>query len=275
MRISEIHYPSSIQETVVLLSANPGILLLAGGTQIVGSQTSRVIELPSQVASISRIPELRKTMKTEQFIELGACTTLTGLLTLSKGILPDPLPALIRSIANQGVRNLATIGGNLCSKRGFMDLWPLLSCLETQLELRSAGSARWASVSHLCGSDNRPFLPEATLLARIRIPIYNYNFIFLKKYGSYPMPFPGRGCFVCLANLSGDKIEDFRLAISGARAFRLKDLEMTVSGRRRSGGKKEMAGFVSQYREAFGNPDWFDGRVFSALVEESFERIYS
>ena len=50
---------------------------------------------------------------------------------------------------------------------------------------------------------------------------------------------------------------------------------MTVSGRRRSGGKKEMAGFVSQYREAFGNPDWFDGRVFSALVEESFERIYS
>jgi CO/xanthine dehydrogenase FAD-binding subunit len=173
------------------------------------------------------------------------------------------------------VRNLATIGGNLCSKRGFMDLWPLLSCLDAQVELRSVGGSRWASVSHLCGSDGSPFLPEATLLARVRIPVYTYNFIFLRKFGSSPLSFPGRGCFVCLANLQGDKIEDFRLAVSGSRAFRLKDLEMTVSGRRRSGGKREMAGFISDYEEAFGLPDWFDGRIFSTLVEESFERLYS
>jgi xanthine dehydrogenase FAD-binding subunit len=275
VRISEIHYPSSIQETMSLLSANPGILLLAGGTEIVGTQVARVIEFPGQVASISKIPELRKTMRTEQFIELGACTTLTGLLTLSKGILPDPLPALIRSIANRGVRNIATIGGNLCTKRSFMDLWPLLACMDAQVELRSEGKARWASASHLCGSDGKPYLPEASLLSRIRIPIYSYNFIFLRKFGSSPLPSPGRACFVCLANLSGDKIEDFRLAISGSQAFRLKDLEMTINGRRRNGGKKEMENFVAGYEQAFGNPDWFDGRVFSALVEECFEGLYS
>ena len=275
MKISEIHYPATIGETVTLLEANPGILLLAGGTEIVGSQTARVIDLPNQVASIARIAELRKTMKTEQFIELGACTTLTGLLTLSKGILPDPLPSLIHSIANQGVRNMATLGGNLCSKRGFMDLWPLLACMDAQVELRSAGWSRWASVSHLCDLEGEPYLPPATLLTRIRIPIYSYNFIFLRKFGSSPLASPARACFVCLANLSGDKIEDFRLAISGMKAFRLRDLEMTVSGRRRSGSKKEMGSFVADYEDAFGSPTWFDGRVFSALVEESFERLYS
>ncbi|MCX7026865.1 MAG: FAD binding domain-containing protein [Spirochaetes bacterium] len=275
MRISEIHYPSTIQETVTLLSANPAILLLAGGTEIVGTQTARVIDLADQVACISRISELRKTMRTEQFIELGACTTLTGLLSLSKGILPEPLPSLIHSIANPAVRNSATLGGNLCVKRGFMDLWPLLSCMEAQVELRAESGTRWASVSHLCGADGRPYLPEASLIARIRIPIYSYNFVFLRKLGSSSLPSPDRACFVCLANLSGDKIVDFRLALSGVKAFRLKDLEMTVSGRRRNTGKKEMGAFVAEYEQAFGSPDWFDSRVFSALVEESFERLYS
>lgn len=272
VRVSEIHYPQTVQELTSLLEANPEILLLAGGTEIVGLQSARVISFPDEVASIARLPELRKTIRTERFVETGACTTLTGLLSLSPGSLPIPVPEVIGSIGNLGVRNLATIGGNLCSKRGFMDLWPLLACMDAQVELRSGALARWASLSHLCGPDGLPYLPRATLLSRVRIPLYAYNFVFVRRFGATPLS-ADRACFVCLANVSGEKVEDFRLALAGQKAFRLKDLELQVSGKRLGRGMKDLEGFVADYVEAFGDPEWFSADVFAALVEESFERL--
>ena len=275
MRISEVYFPSSAAETLELLRSNPDIQLLAGGTEIVGGQTMRVVEFPGQVASIAKIQELRKTIRTEQFLELGCCTTLTGLMTLAPGTLPQPLPAVVRSIANHGIRNIATIGGNLCSHKRFMDLWPFLACMDAQVELRSPSGARWASVTHLCGEDGSPFIPKTTLLARIRIPLYSYNFIFYRKLGSTLFPGPKTALFVCMANVERGKIEDFRLAFSGLKAFRLKDREMAIGGKKISAGPKEIKAIVDDYTESFAAQGWFDQRLFLSLLEEAFERLFA
>lgn len=275
MRISEAYYPATAAETVDLLRANPDILILAGGTEIVGLQTSRVIEFPAQVVSIAKVQEFRKTIRTEQFLELGSCTTLTGLLGLSPGTLPHPIPEVIRSIANHAIRNIATIGGNLCSRNRFMDLWPLLACMDAQVELRSLSGARWASVSHLCGEDGAPFFPRATLLTRIRIPLYSYNFIVYRKLGSTLYPGPGTATFVCLANVEHGKIADFRLAFSGTKAFRLKDREMAISGRKTSSSSREIKNLIDEYGRSFSSQEWFDSRLFISLLEEAFERLFA
>lgn len=275
MRISEAYNPSSAAEIIELLRANPEIQLLAGGTEIVGSQTARVIEFPAQVASIARVQELRKTLRTEQFLELGCCTTLTGLLTLTPGTLPQPLPAVIGALANHAIRNIATIGGNLCSRSRFMDLWPFLACMDAQAELRSPTGTRWASVSHLCGEDGNPYFPKATLLARIRIPLYSYNFIFFRKLGPAGIPGPETASFVCLANIDRGKIEDFRLAFAGMKAFRLKDREMSIAGKKTVAAAKEIRAITDCYVEAFAVTDWFDHRLFLSLLEEAFGRLFS
>ncbi len=275
MRISEAYNPSTAAEIVELLRENPEIQLLAGGTGIVGSQASRVIEFPAQVASIARVQELRKTVRTEQFLELGSCTTLTGLLTLTPGTLPQPLPSVIGSLANHAIRNVATIGGNLCSRHRFMDLWPFLACMDAQIELKSPAGTRWASVSHLCGEDGNPSFPKATLLARIRIPLYTYNFSFYKKLGPASIPGPETAVFVCMANIERGKIEDFRLAFAGTKAFRLKDREMSIAGRKTSATAKEIAAIVESYALAFSSTEWFDRRLFLSLLEEAFGRLFS
>ena len=275
MRISEAYYPSTSAETLELLSENPDSQLMAGGTEIVGSQTSRVIEFPAQVISIAKVKELKKTVRTEQFLELGSCTTLTGLLSLSAGTLPQPLPDVIRSIGNHAIRNLATIGGNLCSRNRFMDLWPLLACMDAQVELRSSSGVRWASVSHLCGEDGTPFFPKATLLARVRIPLYSYNFIFYKKLGSALYPGPQTASFVCIANIDRGKIADFRLAFSGIKAFRLKDREMAITGKKTTSNPREIQAVIDDYMESFSSQDWFDSHLFLSLLEEAFERLFA
>jgi CO/xanthine dehydrogenase FAD-binding subunit len=275
VRLSEAFHPSSIAELLDLLRSNPDILLLAGGTEIVGSQTERVIELPGQVASIARIQELRKTIQTEQFLELGACTTLTGLSTLTPGTLPQPLPAVIGSIANHAIRNIATIGGNLCSRNRFMDLWPFLACMDAQVELRSYSGTRWASVSHLCGEDGNPTFPRASLLSRVRIPHYSYNFVFFRKLGRAHFPDADTALFVCMATVDRGKIEDFRLAFSGIKAFRLKDREMSIAGKKTSASAKEVRSATEDYIDAFAAQNWFDSRLFIALIEEAFGRLFS
>jgi xanthine dehydrogenase FAD-binding subunit len=274
VRISEVYYPSSVAEILELLRGNPDIQLLAGGTEIVGSQTTRVIEFPSQVISIAKIQELRKTIRTEQFLELGCCTTLTGLLTLSPGNLPQPLTSIIGTIANHAIRNSATIGGNLCCSSRFMDLWPFLACMDAQVELRSPSGTRWASVSHLCGEDGNPNIPKSTLLARIRIPLYSYNFIFFRKLGSPLFPSAETASFVCMANVERGKIEDFRLAFAGVKAFRLKDREMSIAGQKTTTAAREIRAIVDGYAASFASSDWFDQRLFRSLLEETFGRLF-
>ncbi|MCE1196369.1 FAD binding domain-containing protein [bacterium] len=275
MRISEVYFPETIAETLELLRANPELQLVAGGTEIVGSQPTRSIALERQVASIVKIKELRKTVRTEQFLELGSCTTLTGLRTLASGTLPEPLYDVIGGIANHGVRNIATLGGNLCCKNRFMDLWPVLACLDAQIELRSAAGARWAGLSHLCGEDGSPSFPPATLMARIRIPLFSYNFIFVRSLGGNALPGPHTATFACMANLGRDKIEDFRLIFAGTKAFRLKEHEMAVDGRRRGMKGREMQSLVDYYTDAFSSQSWYDQRLFASLAQEAFERLCS
>jgi len=275
VRISEPYYPTSTAEILTLIRANPEIQILAGGTEIVGSQTTRALEFPAQVASIAKVQELRKTIRTEQFIELGCCTTLTGLLSLTPGTLPDPLPEIIDSIANHAIRNVATIGGNLCCRSRFMDLWPYLACMDAQVELKTPSGTRWASVSHLCGEDGKPSFPRIALLSRVRIPLYSYNFIFHRKLGLGQFPGRETASFVCIANIERGKIEDFRLAFAGVQAFRLKDREMSIAGKKTSSASKEVQAIINDYMSAFESQDWFDRRLFLSLLEEAFERLFS
>jgi len=254
---------------------NPELLLVAGGTEITGTQTERVLSLPAEVASIARIHELRRVVRTEQFLELGACSTLTGLLSLVKGTLPDPLREVIGKIGTLGVRNIATLGGNLCSGRRFMDLWPFLACMDSQIELRSESGSRWASVSHLGGESGSPGMPARSLMTRVRIPIYNYNFMYHRKLGPSGLPGKENASFVCVASIDRNKIEQFKLVFAGEKSFRLKDVELSVAGRKTGITKREVHALIDIYCNAFSSHDWFDHRVFNSLVEESIERLFS
>lgn len=274
MKLSEMFFPQDVAEILELLRKNPDILLLAGGSAIVGSQASRTISLPEQVASIAKVQELRKTVRTEQFLEMGACTTFTGILSLAPTSLPEPLGSVIKAIGNRGLRNIATIGGNLCCENRFLDLWPFLSCMEAQVEFRSPSGSRWASVGHLCGEDNRPLIPKASILSRVRIPLYNYDFIYYRKLGNSLYPSSDSAMFVCMANIARDKVEDFRLVFSGDKAFRLKDKEMSISGKKTSTPRREIRGFVAEYKKAFEEMGLFDPRPFTALLEDVFGRLF-
>jgi hypothetical protein len=77
-----------------------------------------------------------------------------------------------------------------------------------------------------------------------------------------------------MANIARDKVEDFRLVFSGDKAFRLKDKEMSISGKKTSTPRREIRGFVAEYKKAFEEMGLFDPRPFTALLEDVFGRLF-
>src|SRR5881275_1800457 len=90
------------------------IRVLAGGTDLLPSMRQKLFE-PEHVLDIRRIPELKGIRETEQGIEIGALTTLHEIE--HSELLRARYPVLVeaaKTVASPVLRNMGTIGGNIC-----------------------------------------------------------------------------------------------------------------------------------------------------------------
>jgi len=88
--------------------------VLAGGTDLLPSMRQRLFE-PGQVLDLHLVRELKGIHETEQGIEVGALTTLREIERSQT--LHERYPVLVeaaRTIASPVIRNMGTIGGNIC-----------------------------------------------------------------------------------------------------------------------------------------------------------------
>jgi 4-hydroxybenzoyl-CoA reductase subunit beta len=108
--------PASLAEGLKLLAANTeAIKLTAGGTDVIFNMRGKLFQ-PEVLLSIKDIPELKGvTLLDDGALRIGAGNRLTDLEqdTLIVTHLPALVPAL-RAVASRHVRNMATLGGNLC-----------------------------------------------------------------------------------------------------------------------------------------------------------------
>ena len=130
-----------------------------------------------------------------------------------------------------GVRNLATLGGNISLRTCRGDCLPALSVIETQLELRTAGSTRWVRVGEFFDARNLPDLRPGEILTRIRIPLEEWDFALTRKVQG------GSGLrtslsFAGVARFPKGAIEALHFCIGGllTPVFRLPVLEERLEG---------------------------------------------
>jgi 4-hydroxybenzoyl-CoA reductase subunit beta len=106
--------PQTLAEGLALLAGQPRAQPLAGGTDVIYNMRGRLFTPPAVVA-IRHLPELAGVRElADGSLDIGAGCRLTDLVA-------DPLvaryPALVtalRAVASRHVRNMATLGGNLC-----------------------------------------------------------------------------------------------------------------------------------------------------------------
>jgi xanthine dehydrogenase YagS FAD-binding subunit len=117
MQAFEYGNPTTVQEALGLLGKRwDDANILAGGTDLV-SLMKDYIQTPKRVVSLKGIKELGGIEKTAAGLRIGAMVTLAELLANAEVKAGYPsLAAAARGVASMQLRNVGTVGGDLCQR---------------------------------------------------------------------------------------------------------------------------------------------------------------
>jgi 4-hydroxybenzoyl-CoA reductase subunit beta len=111
----EFRAPQTVAEAVRILEGEgPQTMPLAGGTDLLPNMKRRQ-QVPKTLMSLNRIGELHQAKLDDSGLRLGACVTLSEIAADPR--LRNGLTALSQAasfVATPQIRNMATLGGNLC-----------------------------------------------------------------------------------------------------------------------------------------------------------------
>jgi xanthine dehydrogenase YagS FAD-binding subunit len=109
-------YKSAKSEEEAVQALGPGALPLAGGTTLLNLMKDRVVE-PSVVVNLKSIKGFDKIEAAGDGLRIGAGVTLASLLENPAVVKQYPAIAeALETVATPQIRNMATIGGNLCTR---------------------------------------------------------------------------------------------------------------------------------------------------------------
>ncbi|HUX41020.1 MAG TPA: FAD binding domain-containing protein [Rectinemataceae bacterium] len=273
MVVSEIHYPASVADLLYLQRENPAILLYAGGTEILRERGTRFVDLPPVIALIDGIQELKSISRSEGFVDLGAGLKISELLAIKKGTLPESLVRNLRGIATPAIRNLATLGGNLATRRRFMDCWSILACLDATIELRDGAGPRWINANRLADDAGKPAFPVGALLTKVRVPLERWTHGTTKKLGNQAWPSDESATFSMIARVEKGMVESIRMAWAGTTAFRFPELEGRVIGLRLPFDPEDREAIVEGFAEAAAELDPNSAPRFARIVDATLELL--
>ncbi|MDO9710336.1 xanthine dehydrogenase small subunit [Paracraurococcus lichenis] len=160
--------PAGLQDLLALRAANPGALLLAGGTDL-GLLASEHRQRPPAVIGLLGVPELQALSADAAGLTIGAAVPYARLLPLLDGPLA-PLGAMLTRLGSRQIRALGSIGGNLGTASPIGDMLPPLLALGATLRIASLRGERDSGVEDfLLGYRKTTLAPDEVILS-IRLP---------------------------------------------------------------------------------------------------------
>lgn len=182
LRPFEFHEPDSVEEAVELLSRyNTGAVVFAGGTDLLISMKKREIH-PEHVVSIGRLAELNYIDGTaDGGLRMGPLATHAAIA--DSPLVQERFPMLATACNKVGtpqVRNMGTIGGNVCKAGPSQDTPPVLAALEARLRLLGPHGERVVPLDGFCTGPFCTILEPNELVVDIQVP---------------PLPPESAGCY--------------------------------------------------------------------------------
>ena len=117
MKGFKIAQPSTLDQVTALLSEEKaGCAIIAGGTDLLDLLKSKIIA-PDIVIDLKAVPGLAGLKEDKSYITIGAMTTVSDLA--DSPVIGEKFPGLKQaalSLASPQLRNVGTVGGNLCQR---------------------------------------------------------------------------------------------------------------------------------------------------------------
>jgi xanthine dehydrogenase small subunit len=173
--------PKTLDDLDAALAATPDAKLTAGTTDI-GVSIAKYGHVPAKIVSLRDIVALKTIEASQTHLIIGAMATYSEILPYLDGKFEN-FATLIRRIGSVQIRNLGTMGGNICNASPIGDSAPCLIALNAVLVLRSAAGEREMPIDEFFTAYRKTALHPGEYLRAIKIPYLNKN----EKFFAYKL----------------------------------------------------------------------------------------
>jgi carbon-monoxide dehydrogenase medium subunit len=190
--------PKSLREALALLARHPNSAILAGGTDLIDMIKSNAAQ-PDIVVDIKGIPSFRKIRIENNKLHIGAGVTFSDLI--ESRIIHQKFPVIVelaKTVASVGIRNRATVVGNICSAVPCMDSGPLLLAYDASVQTVGPRGKRRIPVEEWFVAPRKTGLRKREIVTEVILPLPR------KKHA---------GCWVKLGRYAGQDLAQVSVLI--------------------------------------------------------------
>ncbi|MEM2021821.1 MAG: xanthine dehydrogenase family protein subunit M [Zestosphaera sp.] len=246
-RMPEIEYlrVSGLEEALQILSRKEDTKVLAGGTDLVVDMKVGRYK-PKVVLDITGVKELRFILDEGDRIRIGALTRIQEIVESS--IVRRKIPVLAEALSELGswqIRNMATIGGNLCNASPAADSAPPLLVHEAKARLTSLEGFRSIPLTEFFLGPRKTVMRATELLYEVEIPYdedfaKGYSYLKIGRRNSFTLSVVSSATVL---KTSDGRFNEVRLALNSVAPtpVRARSVESFLKGKEIRGGIIEEA----------------------------------
>jgi len=228
-----LHRPSTLNEALGLLTGLKDAKPIAGGTDLLLELRSGASNL-CDLVDLGLLEELNYIREENGRIYIGAMTThgkiaASQLLQLKAAVLSEAA----HQVGSVQIRNLATVGGNLCNASPGADTATPLLVLGAEAAIASKGKTRNIPLEELFAGPGTTSLLPGELLTGVSFPVPSKG-----SGGAFMKIGRRKGCTLSLINaaayveMKGSVCTEARVAVGACAPtpWRIKDVEAMIQG---------------------------------------------
>jgi CO/xanthine dehydrogenase FAD-binding subunit len=196
--------PSTLKEALEIRETET-VTPYAGGTDLMINSDMKAAYL-----FINKLPELKKIIQDRETIRIGAACTFTEVI--ESQLTPAILKEAAKSVGAPAIRNLGTLGGNICNGSPKADSTLVFYASGAKLRLASRRHERVLPIKEFCLGRNKTALQDDELLVEIIMPKTGIDNYYYKKVGAREALAISRVSFAATLRLENKMILDCRTA---------------------------------------------------------------
>jgi carbon-monoxide dehydrogenase medium subunit len=211
----ELHRAADVEEAVSLLSSLEDATCYAGGTELL--QVMKMgFAAPGHLVDLKPIAELGGIAVTDDGLRIGA--TVTHREIERSPLVAEQLPTLValeHQVANIRIRNVGTLGGNLCFAEPHSDPAALLVACNATVTLAGTAGARTIALEDFLLDAFVTDRDEGEILTGVTIPPVEGRALAYRRYALTERPTVSIAVQACI---DGGRLSSTRIVVGAVGA---------------------------------------------------------
>jgi len=238
------YQPTSLTEALEI-RAKEAVTPYAGGTDLMIDPDENATYL-----FLNKVPEMKNIIEDSSYIRIGASCTFTDII--ESKLVPEILKKSSAEIAAPAIRNLGTVGGNICNGSAKADSALIFFATDSKLRLLSSKGERVIPITDFYIGRKKTCLQPDELLVEILMNKAGLSNYYYKKVGARNALAISRVSFAGILNIEQGKIANCSVAFGAVSdvIIRRTDLDAVLIGKTIEEAKAIKEEYIAAYDKA-------------------------